>query len=88
MAKYKADIIGPTVVRLLAEKRNALKLSMNVVAKRAGMSHTMIGRVEREERKPTLDTLLRIAEAMEIDLWPLIKEAEYKAAQSTKVERK
>jgi len=49
---------------------------MNIVAQRAKMSHTMISRVERELRRPTLDTLLRIGEAMEIDLWPLIKKAE------------
>ena len=49
---------------------------MNIVAKRARMSHSMISRVEHELRRPTLDTLLRITEAMEIDLWPLMKEAE------------
>lgn len=49
---------------------------MNAVGKRAGLSHSMISRVEHELRKPTLDTLLRIAEALDIELWPLIKEAE------------
>jgi transcriptional regulator with XRE-family HTH domain len=49
---------------------------MNAVAIKAGLSHTMISRVERELRKPTLDTLLRIAGAIEIDLWPLIKKGE------------
>ena len=76
MANSKADIVGPATVRLLAQKRQALNLSMNVVAKRAGLSHSMISRVEHELRKPTLDTLLRMAEAMEIDLWSFIKEAE------------
>lgn len=76
MAKPKSEIIGFSVVRLLRGKREALGLSMNVVAARAGLSHTMISRVERQLRKPTLDTLLRISQAMEVDLWPLIKEAE------------
>ncbi len=49
---------------------------MYVVAKRARLSHSMVNRVENELRSPTLDTLLRIAVAMEIDLWPLIKQAE------------
>lgn len=61
---------------LLRQKREALGLSMNAVAARAGLSHTMISRVERELRKPTLDTLLRITGAMGIDLWPLIKTSE------------
>lgn len=51
-------------------------LSMYVVAKRARMSHSMISRVEHELCRPTLDTLLRIADGIEIDLWPLIKKAE------------
>lgn len=49
---------------------------MNKVAARAGLSHTMVSRVERNMRKPTLDTLLRIAGALEIDLWPLVRKAE------------
>ena len=64
------------MVRLLREKRIAKGLSMYAVAKRAHLSHSMVSRVEHELRRPTLDTLLRIAEAMEIDLWPLIKKAE------------
>ena len=76
MAKPKPEVIGASVVRLLREKREALGLSMNVVATRAGLSHTMISRMERELRKPTLDTLPRIARAIDVDLWPLIKQAE------------
>lgn len=76
VAKSKADIIAPIVVRLLREKREALGLSMNAVAKKARLSHSMISRVEHELRRPTLDTLLRITEAMDVELWPLIKKAE------------
>lgn len=76
MATAKPESIATEVVRLLREKRVALRLSMNTVAKRAGLSHTMVSRVERELRKPTLDTLLRITGAMAVDLWPMIKEAE------------
>jgi transcriptional regulator with XRE-family HTH domain len=84
VAKPRPDIIGSAVVRLLREKRAALGLSMNAVATRAGLSHSMVSRVERELRKPTLDTVLRITGAMGIDLWPLIKEAE-KNCNSTKI---
>ena len=81
MAKSKPDLVGSSVVRLLREKRESLGLSMNAVAKRSRLSHSMISRVEHELRRPTLDTLLRITEAMEIDLWPLIKEAEQAASK-------
>ncbi len=76
MAESRPDIIASKVIALLREKREALGLSMNTVATRAGLSHTMISRVERQLRKPTLDTVLRITGAMGIDLWPLIKKAE------------
>ena len=85
MAKFKADIVGPIAVRLLREKREALGLSMNAVAKRARLSHSMISRVEHELRRPTLDTLLRITEAMDIELWPLIKKAEKSLEQIQKI---
>lgn len=76
MAKARPEIVGTQTIRLLREKREALGLSMNVVAAGAGLSHTMISRVERGLRKPTLDTLLRIAGAMNIELWSLLKSAE------------
>jgi transcriptional regulator with XRE-family HTH domain len=84
--KSKADIVGSIVVRLLREKREALGLSMNVVAQRSKMSHTMISRVERELRRPTLDTLLRIADAMGVELFPLIRKAEKSFSQTPKVQ--
>jgi transcriptional regulator with XRE-family HTH domain len=56
---------------------------MNAVAMKAGLSHTMISRIERELRKPTLDTLIRIATALKIDLWPLVKKAESAARDHT-----
>ena len=48
---------------------------MNVVAQRSGLSHSIISLVERDLRNPTLDTLLRIAEAIEIDLGEIITRA-------------
>ncbi len=76
VAKARPDIIGSSVVRLLRARREALGLSMNEVASRAGLSHSMVSRVEHELRRPTLDTLLRITGALGIELWPLLKEAE------------
>jgi ribosome-binding protein aMBF1 (putative translation factor) len=72
----RPEIVGSCVIRLLREKREALGLSMNSVAARAGLSHSMISRVEHGLRKPTLDTLLRITGAMGIEIWPFLKNAE------------
>lgn len=53
---------------------------MSVLAERAGLSQPMVSYVEREMRKPTLDTLLRIADAMEIDLVDILRQAVATAA--------
>ena len=49
---------------------------MNLVAERAGLSQQMVSYVEREMRNPTLETLLRIAAALEIDLVQVLREAQ------------
>ncbi len=54
---------------------------MNVVAQRSGLSHSIISLVERDLRNPTLDTLLRIAEAIEIDLGEIITQARKPASK-------
>ena len=69
------EAISSNVIQFLREERLRKKLSMNAVAERAGLHVSMISLVERELRKPTLDTLLRIAETLEIDLWRAIKAA-------------
>ena len=48
---------------------------MNRLAEKAGLSRSMVSYVERGMRNPTLDTLLRIAEALNLDLWKLIRDA-------------
>ncbi len=48
---------------------------MNVVAQRSGLSHSIVSLIERDLRNPTLDTLLRIAEAIGIDLGEIITRA-------------
>jgi len=48
---------------------------MNAVAERAGLSQQMISYVEREMRNPTLETLLRISAAIEIDFARVMRQA-------------
>jgi transcriptional regulator with XRE-family HTH domain len=81
VAKSTPDLICTSVAHLLREKRVALQLSMYAVAKRARISHSTMTRIENGLMKPTLDMLLRISEAMEIELWPLLKQAEEKASK-------
>ena len=48
---------------------------MTVLAERAGLSQQSVSYVEREMRIPNLDTLLRIANALELDLSKVIARA-------------
>lgn len=48
---------------------------MTAVSERAGLSRMMVSYVERDERNPTLDTLLRLTEALEIDIVDLLRKA-------------
>ena len=61
---------------LLKAERERRGWSLSKVAELSGLDHTMILRVENRERTPTIDTLWRIADALEVDLWKLIRAAE------------
>jgi transcriptional regulator with XRE-family HTH domain len=67
--------ISSNVARILREERLKRALSMSAVAARAGLSQQMVSYVEREMRSPTLDTLLRITEALEISLAEVLRKA-------------
>lgn len=49
---------------------------MTVLAERAGLSQQMVSYVERGMRNPGLDTLIRLTDAMGVDLAELIKLAQ------------
>lgn len=70
--RHPREILQVELCKLLREVRNQKGLSMNQVAAKAGLSQQMISYVERQMRHPTLDTLLRICEALEVDLADLL----------------
>jgi transcriptional regulator with XRE-family HTH domain len=67
--------VSARVAQLLQHRREALGLSMNAVAQRAGLSQQMVSYVERGMRNPTLETLLRICDALETPLEDVIRRA-------------
>lgn len=79
--KKSQQVVCFRVAKILRQERERRGLSMNLVAERAGLSQQMVSYVEREMRNPTLETLLRIAVAMEIDLWKIIQQAERTASK-------
>ena len=75
MAKNTRKSICSHVARLLREERIRQKLSMTGLAERAGLSQQSVSYLEREMRVPNLDTLLRVAEVLKIDLGDVIQRA-------------
>jgi len=48
---------------------------MNVLSQRAGLNQSAISLIERGLRSPNLETLIRLSEALGVDLWQIIKDA-------------
>jgi len=71
----KRKLFCAAVARLLREERERQGLSMTRLAERSGLSQQMISYVEREIRIPGLDTLLRMTDALGIEIDDLIRQA-------------
>jgi len=69
------ETICSEVARLLKQAREAQEISLNALSERAGLSRQTITFIEQELRNPTLETLLRITTALEIDLEEIIAQA-------------
>lgn len=76
---HQREVVIAKLIERLRSERTDRGFSLNEVATRAGLSHTMVMRVEKGERIPTIDTLLRITEALGCDLGSLIIDAEQSA---------
>jgi transcriptional regulator with XRE-family HTH domain len=71
----KAQALCVKVIALLQEERMRRKLSKYFVAQESGLSPQMIAYVENGNRNPTLETVLRMSEAMKVDLAKIITRA-------------
>ncbi|MBE2204070.1 MAG: helix-turn-helix transcriptional regulator [Chthoniobacterales bacterium] len=70
----RENIIG-RLRELLRDERLRQKLSINEVATRSGLSRAMVSGMEKGMRIPTIDSLLRIAEALGVDLYNVLEKA-------------
>jgi transcriptional regulator with XRE-family HTH domain len=50
-----------------------MKLSQEFFAEKAGMHRTYIGQVERGERNISVDSMERLADAVSIPLWEMLR---------------
>ena len=70
-----AQALCVRIISLLRKERERRKLSKYYVAQESGLSPQMIGYVESGERNPTLETVLRIASALDVNLEKVIARA-------------
>ena len=64
----KREAIINELIESLKAERLCQDLSLNALSAKAGIDRTMLSRVEKRERTPTIDVLQRIAEALNINL--------------------
>ena len=60
----------------LREAREAAELSQKDLANKIGSVHTVIGRYERDEMKPTIDVVKKLADVLETTVGYLLGETE------------
>jgi transcriptional regulator with XRE-family HTH domain len=77
------NAISSHVARLLKVEREKAGISLNALAQKSGLSRQTVSYVEQEAQSPSLDTLLRLTLALEIELADVIKRAT-KAASPTR----
>ena len=73
--KETPEAVCAQVARLLREAREERGYSLSLVAQKSGLARQTITFVEQEERTPNLDTLLRLAAALDVDLEVIIARA-------------
>ena len=61
--------------RAIRDLRNRRHISQEDLAHRAGMHRTYLGGIERGERNPSYTNLLKVADALDVDAWQLIRRA-------------
>jgi transcriptional regulator with XRE-family HTH domain len=63
------------IARLMGRERKRLKLSKNKIAYLSGLNQSTVSRLENHHENPTMDSLLRVADVLEINLGDVIKQA-------------
>ena len=82
LSSRRVQAVCTEVANVLRLEREKQELSMSVVAERAGISQQMVSYVERGMRIPTLETLVRMCAALEVELADVIKRGEKAAAKA------
>ncbi len=69
-ARYEArDILAVNLRRI----RTNLGLTQEALADEAGLHRTFVGSVERSERNISIDNIERLAKALKVETWELLR---------------
>ncbi len=73
------SVIVGNVLREIREKKG---ISQEVVSGLADIGRTHLSAIERGERRPTLDTLFKLAFALNMPAWEIVREIEREIMQN------
>lgn len=73
---FYSSLNSCSVGKAVADMRKEKEMSQEVLSGLAGIGRTHLSAIERGERKPTLETLYRIACAMDIKMSDIVKRIE------------
>lgn len=73
---YIGELDPKTVGAAIAYIRSKKGISQEVLSGLAGIGRTHLSAIERGQRKPTLETLYRIACALDVKMSEIVKEIE------------
>ena len=72
------------IIELLKKAREQRGISKYLVAQRSGLSQQAVGYMEKGHRIPSLETVLRVAKALDVDLAEIIVKARKQLSKSAK----
>ncbi len=83
----EAEALCAEIYRILREERERLGLSKYALAAKTGLSQQTIGYLERAKTAPSLDTVLRLVRAMELDFGEVLNKAGRRIGESPRKKR-
>lgn len=74
--KSRSAELHESLSQILLRLRDEAHLSQNQMATKSGVSQSQISRLEAGTHSPSLDSLIRLAETLEVPLSRILEEAE------------
>lgn len=82
---YEPELDPVIVGKVIAENRIKKKMSQEVLSGLSAIGRTHLSAIERGIRKPTLETLYKISQALGVRMSELVNEIENRAADAKRI---